>query len=136
MTDLRTVVGKWLRIRGQFDVHSNSLEQGFTQLAADAEHSGLLVRLLAGKEPLPKPPPRQNSYPWYELVENGHGIAWEAGYAGLSRSTLVIDQGMQWEVLHTLPGGWRVRCTSNDEVYDVVEANLHGVKCWQLTRVE
>lgn len=42
---------------------------------ADVDHSGLLYRLLNGKPPLPEPPPRSFSYPWYSLIENGEETA-------------------------------------------------------------
>lgn len=63
--DLRNVVGRWLRIRADhvhesvgIAGHMGKLDKGFQnslllQLAADAEHSDLLVRLFKGEEPLP-----------------------------------------------------------------------------------
>lgn len=50
-------VGRWLDIGGN------------TRTGPDADHSALLFRLLSGKEPLPKAPPKRMSYPWYELGE-------------------------------------------------------------------
>jgi hypothetical protein len=59
----RNIVGRWLRLRGMHIEESQGLSeylvpkdkqaQLFQQLAADAEHSGLLVDLFNGKEPLP-----------------------------------------------------------------------------------
>jgi hypothetical protein len=43
--------------------------------SSDVDHSALLHRLLEGKDPLPDPPPRSMSYPWYELIEKGEAIA-------------------------------------------------------------
>ena len=36
-----------------------------SKIAVDADHSALLRRLMDGKDPLPDPPPLQNSYPVY-----------------------------------------------------------------------
>jgi hypothetical protein len=55
-------VRRWLRIRNA---------AGDPQLIADIDHSALLERLLDGQEPLPEPPPRAYSYPWYALIERG-----------------------------------------------------------------
>jgi hypothetical protein len=38
---------------------------------ADLWHSVLLPRLLDGYDPLPQPPPRAYSAPWYALIETG-----------------------------------------------------------------
>jgi hypothetical protein len=77
---LRWAVGRWLRIRAAHETRlaagyayylrdGVTVQQLFTQLAADAEHSALLIRLFEGKEPLPSPPPLQHSYPDYDAVE-------------------------------------------------------------------
>ena len=60
---LRRIVGRWLRIRGEHLAESKGLSEHlvpkdrqailFQQLAADAEHSGLLIELFKGEEPLP-----------------------------------------------------------------------------------
>lgn len=62
--EVRKIVGRWLRIRAEHVHESNGiaghmgkLDKGFQhslllQLAADAEHSELLVRLLRGDEPM------------------------------------------------------------------------------------
>lgn len=39
--------------------------------------SALFNRLMEGKEPLPIPPPKAFSYPWYELIEDGYGYPYE-----------------------------------------------------------
>jgi len=41
----------------------------FRPTAADIGLSALLGRILSGRAPLPSPPPRAYSYPWYDLVE-------------------------------------------------------------------
>ena len=74
---------------------------------ADAWHSALLQRLLDGKDPLPVPPPRAYSYPWYALIENG-------------RSTGHLD-------IHLYPHGVpvldddRPRVTICQGIWDIVE---------------
>ena len=60
---LRSVVGRWLRLRGEHVGKSIGLDDClvprdkqaamFGQLAADADHSWLLWRLLSGEEPMP-----------------------------------------------------------------------------------
>lgn len=39
--------------------------------------SALFQRLMEGKEPLPIPPPRAFSYPWYSLIDDGYGYPFE-----------------------------------------------------------
>jgi hypothetical protein len=59
---IRSIVGQWLRLRAKHAHESPTgllpgtlgiylQRQVFTQLAADADHSDLLVRLLLGEEP-------------------------------------------------------------------------------------
>lgn len=77
----RHLVGVWLRTRiahevGLADRYRYLVKEGdvkaiFQQLAADAEHSALLLRLFEGKDPLPEPPPLRHSYPDYEASEGG-----------------------------------------------------------------
>ena len=61
-------MSRWLRLRVQ---HESNLRirhpdpRGITQLAADVDHSALLLRLLRGREPLPEPPPLEHAYPLY-----------------------------------------------------------------------
>ena len=82
---VRNAVGRWLRTRmsdpgkdnqrgplraaiytlGQTGDFDKAVAAMYQQLAADAEHSALLWRLLEGKEPLPEPPQLVNSYPDY-----------------------------------------------------------------------
>jgi hypothetical protein len=77
---LRAAFGDWLRIRLQHEERllerygptlsaevspGQKINMLFSQLAIDAEHSALLMRLLEGKEPLPEPPPLKNAYPDY-----------------------------------------------------------------------
>jgi hypothetical protein len=82
-------VGEWLDIRNEKNLHT-----GF----ADACHSALLNRLLNGDKPLPKPPPKQFSYPSYALGE-GQFVTiteiWEHPDGG----PVVIDQSPAWRWL-------------------------------------
>lgn len=39
--------------------------------------SALFHRMMEGKDPLPVPPPRSYSYPWYSLIEDGYGFPYE-----------------------------------------------------------
>lgn len=47
-------------------------ENGRNTRQVDAVHSALLLRLILGKEPLPKPPPRFFSYPCYDFADKGY----------------------------------------------------------------
>lgn len=64
---IRAVVSRWLRIRAEHeDLTWKPYDRGaLTQLAADVDHSALLVRLLEGKEPLKEPPRKEYGYPVY-----------------------------------------------------------------------
>jgi hypothetical protein len=68
---LRRRIADWLRIKAQFDPQwtrpdVRSPQQMLTQLAADVEHSSLLMRMVQErKEPLAEPPPLDHAYPVY-----------------------------------------------------------------------
>lgn len=84
--------------------------------ADDAEHSALLRRLLAGKEPLPDPPPLADRYPWYALVDAGTDTAtdvWDAG-----DGHLVIRQS-RWKIIDRGETWWRVQWRGEGPVYRV-----------------
>lgn len=80
---IRSKVAHWFRIRAEFEgakhmrfildsphlTTEQKVRQIFYQLAADVDHSALLIRLLEGKDPLPEPPPLRHAYPDYEAVE-------------------------------------------------------------------
>lgn len=79
-TDARFVFSRWLRIKLQHEEKLQSryeyllkspdpLSSIFMQIAADADHSTLLQRMLSGKEPLPEPPPLKHGYPVYPEEE-------------------------------------------------------------------
>ena len=111
---------RWERLR---EVH---LQDHLSQIPtdADADHSALLARLLAGEEPFLVPPPTSHSYPWYELVENGWAIAgceaWNSmpqeyerlpGFLHFQQSLWEIDSRFEanghpaWNIHHK--HGWR-----------------------------
>jgi len=46
-------------------------------LIVSVRKSALFHRLMEGKEPLPVPPPKSYSYPWYNLIEDGYGYPFE-----------------------------------------------------------
>lgn len=63
----RYQVARWFLVRQQWE--KRDIPSSFGQLAADADHSALLYRLLSGKEPLPEPPPLRYGYPDYAAAE-------------------------------------------------------------------
>lgn len=97
--DLETLI-KWLRIKEEFedDFSLSSVDQ----LEADIHHSALLERMIDGEEPLDLPPPLNNGYPWYSLVENGEAEAYEAVEIERGgKKYLIIDQDF-WEIVETV----------------------------------
>lgn len=129
---IQTVV-RWLIIRCEWgpEHQQNWVRNALKVLAdpillADVDHSALLERLLAGKAPLPIPPPLRFGYPWYDLVESGAGEAAEVHAHG---DYLVICQ-YPWRILERVSdreyvvtygdveaaaGRWRVRQTGTHE---------------------
>lgn len=93
---------RWLELReagANYRPLSNTLR-------IDVAHSALLRRLLDGKEPLPEPPPKAMSYPWYDLVEQGKGEPFEV--FELNSKELVINQ-YRWRILEKIgPQEWTV----------------------------
>lgn len=63
---VRMSIGTWLRVRRDDSEPGVPLH---CPSEADAHHSALLWRLLSGKAPLPKAPPRSYSSPDYDLGE-------------------------------------------------------------------
>jgi len=63
--------------------------------------------MMEGKEPLPLPPPRSYSYPWYSLIEDGYGYpgevwkptSWDQCFTDYP--SIVIDQ-TPWKLLEEL----------------------------------
>jgi hypothetical protein len=66
-------------------------------LYCDLSHSALFSRLLSGKKPLPTPPPTSFSYPWYELLDDGHVESVEVWFD--EQGGLVINQNGQWQLI-------------------------------------
>lgn len=93
---------RWLEIReenGINDIGSVHL------LKINCHKSALLYRMLEGKDPLPIPPPKSYSYPWYELIEKGEATSddiWEAtddfSKELFSYPALIINQ-YSWKIL-------------------------------------
>lgn len=70
------------RAAGYYDYGMASVEDRLRfPSGADIDKSALLDRLLAGKEPLPSPPPTCMSYPWYAVVEEPGPHGCEVGGA-------------------------------------------------------
>ncbi len=106
-------VSRWIRIAFE----ENPRQDGEVQRAAtseDAQHSGLLRRLLAGQDALPQAPPRMMAHPGYDFAEGrevrclsvgGYGPggpaanaprkAWSELAAG---DSVMIDESL-WEVV-------------------------------------
>ena len=132
MPELASAITKWVEIR---QANYQPLPQDSNQLLSDIMHSRLLRRLLAGKEPLPEPPPTSASQPWYELIEDGHGECYEvyevkpedALYPG--EPALLVNQDSRWRIINKLsdaeyiarhgktPSRYRVWVSKPDEPY-------------------
>jgi len=116
----------WLMICEQ---NGRKFPEDLTRLRIEMGHSALLRRLMAGKNPLPEPPPKSFSYPWYELIENGFANpvdVWETkgtrDAATYGDDWLFINQS-RWPIVRRpkkdewivknirAPGLWRVWCS-------------------------
>ncbi len=84
-----------------------SFPRDLNHLRITMRKSALFHRLMEGKEPLPIPPPRSHSYPWYSLIEDGIGHpyevwkpkSWDASFTPYP--SIVIDQS-PWKMLEEL----------------------------------
>lgn len=101
-------VARWLRLREE---HGFRYPESADQLVVQMRHSALLDRLLQGKEPLPEPPPKAFSYPWYGLIEQGCDVTDYLWYHEFSRyggrfgtEFLNINQTL-WPILETVVPG-------------------------------
>lgn len=105
MTHLEIVeaVTKWLKIR---EDNGKDVPKSSHMFFVDADHSSLLHRLLDGKEPFPEPPPLALSRPWYSLIEEGKGTAYEAWKDTLLSDTpqLMVNQ-FPWDIVEELGDG-------------------------------
>lgn len=96
---------RWIEIR---QVNGQDIGD-VIQLRIDADHSGLLSRLLKGEEPTPEAPPLAYSYPWVAVIKNGRAEAYEvyephpdsAMSAIAPQASIVIDQTF-WPLLEKL----------------------------------
>lgn len=94
---------------------------------ANITKSCLLGRLIyEGKEPLPVPPPRFMSAPWYSLIENGRSYFHRRFGMWRSEDRIVIGQDGDWSLIEERDDGslvveyprngrWLVRPTRDDE---------------------
>lgn len=95
-------LNRWLDIR-----YVNGQDVGdFLQLRIDADHSGLLRRLLAGEEPTAEAPPLAYSYSWVEVIQKGKAEAYEVYEPHpesqlFPQASIVIDQTW-WPLLEKL----------------------------------
>lgn len=127
MTDeqRRTVlaVAEWLRVRAEArgDKAGRLLA---ASLEVNADHSALLERLLEGRQPLPEPPPRAYSYPWYSLIEDGQGYAMEVWRrddidAIVGMPSVVVEQS-RWDLVSENGAeDWTIRWPGTSYTYRV-----------------
>ena len=123
--ELRTKIVRavmlWLYIREDAGYH---FPDNIDSLRIDMSHSALLHRLLSGKAPLPSPPPKHFSSPWYELIEDGFAIPFEVWETkgtwaedNFEHDTIYIDQ-QPWTVVESRgPRDWLVKHERDDGVW-------------------
>lgn len=97
-------------------------------LRIDMDHSCLLQRLLSGTPPLPKPPPKHFSSPWYELIDDGFASpleVWEIkakkdrGLIEHFGDALFIDKE-PWSIVERRgPNDWLVKHSRDENVWRV-----------------
>jgi ADP-ribosylglycohydrolase len=101
-----------------------------------ALHSALLQRLLDGDEPLPKPPPRAFSYPWYELLERGCADAFEV-WSRPGSTEVVINQYPWKLVRERAPNDWEVTYGDGSTLWRCYCAGDDAFgKKWRLERID
>lgn len=113
---LLRIFQRWLKIRAYFLEGQDALVKA-EQLGPDMDHSTLLRRLMEGKQPLPLPPPKSYSYPWYTLVEKGEAVILErfvnrVPAMGEMPEGVVIEQGW-WVLRETYADGTLVIATAD-----------------------
>lgn len=87
---------RWIQIRAE---NGHPIPNFLPAMEGDIFHSHLLRRMLSGKEPLESPPPESFGQPWYELVENGHGIASEVKpWEWAPDQKISVNQGI-WTII-------------------------------------
>lgn len=91
----------------------------------DIDHSSLLLRLLSGKEPLPKPPPKRHSYPCYDLGEGKPVRISELWQYDDESDKVVIDQSPAWNWIDKTQG---ILLHNNGDKYKFTPApEPHGI---------
>lgn len=91
---------------------------------ADADHSALLARLLAGKLWLPHPPPCAYANPWYAAVEEqrvgagkeGRYSTWAPSFSA-DHQHVVIHQAAYAVMGPHAAGGWVIRDANRETPY-------------------
>lgn len=97
---------------------------------ADADHSALLARLLAGRPALGDPPPLSFSAPWYALIEEGRAanVCVERGnYHDFFPGCLLINQTPWRIVSQSGPDEYIVRHAAADDAYRLWRPAQPGV---------
>lgn len=92
---------EWLRVR---EDNGLPFPKSLQELIADAEKSALLQRLISGKPALPLPPPRINSTPNYDLIEEGQYCPdsvrkMPSGWQKTYKETMIVIDGNPWQLL-------------------------------------
>jgi hypothetical protein len=122
---------RWIQIRAE---NGHAIPNFLPAIEEDIFFSHLLRRLLAGKDALESPPPESFSQPWYELVENGTGVATEVKpWEWAPEQKISINQGI-WTILEKKSDSeYLVMYRLNPETYRLArEADGN----WLLNRVE
>lgn len=93
---------RWMEIC-QENNRSSVKDIDLNHLRNDVDHSSLLRRMLEGKEPLPKAPPKAFSSPIYNLADTGRYIPfgvkfYPEGLMGIDIPSVVIDQSI-WNII-------------------------------------
>lgn len=88
---------KTLQIREE---NGYDFPRDINHLMISIRKSALFHRLMEGKEPLPVPPPKSYSYPWYALIEDGYGYpseVWKDKHNMFGHPAVGIDQSI-WKL--------------------------------------
>jgi hypothetical protein len=89
------------------------------QVAIQVMHSGMIHRLLSGKELFDDPPPRHMSQPWYALLDGEEQFIWEKPWSWNEQLLVVAQcQGWEWEKEGEILryGKWRFAYKENAKV--------------------
>jgi hypothetical protein len=117
-TRIAAAVLRWIAVAREHG-RENLYGPAWMPGSIDAAKSSLLRRLLDGKEPLPVPPPRAHSYPWYEIVETGRtqlSAMFIEGPYDRAEGTFIHVAQHPWKVLRTEGAGrWIVSYRDGEE---------------------